>query len=434
MLTRLTIERFKSIRLSRLELGRINLFIGGNGAGKSNVLEAIGVVSAALERGVSDEDLNRKGVRLTPPELMKSAFKFYELPKTLQITVEMEGEVQYRINLTGRQDEPLLSFFTEKCSYGRQKIFGRSPRGSRVLGESILGRLNRHRSIWDQVRTAFEFPTAVDTALHGLSNFVIYSPQTDFLRGVQTGKVSSPPIGLRGEGLAEAVRGLIKQMQRSRIFHQSRSSGTPEKRVAESRYQLKRRALNLAYLPEWARSVRVGDLAEYMTSRDILQRGDGMVYFLDKFMHSRRNTLSAYDSSEGTLFLLFAAVLLSHNKAPKIFALDNVDSALNPQMTRTLLATIIELANRACEEDLDVGPRQVFLTSHNPSSLDAFDLFDDFQRIFVVARSNEGHTEVERLAPKKGISREEWYDAANGRNLSQLWLDGWFRGALGGVV
>ena len=139
MLTRLTIERFKSIRLSRLELGRINLFIGGNGAGKSNVLEAIGVVSAALERGVSDEDLNRKGVRLTPPELMKSAFKFYELPKTLQITVEMEGEVQYRINLTGRQDEPLLSFFTEKCSYGRQKIFGRSHRGSRVLGKSILG-------------------------------------------------------------------------------------------------------------------------------------------------------------------------------------------------------------------------------------------------------------------------------------------------------
>ena len=434
MLTRLTIERFKSIRLSRLELGRINLFIGGNGAGKSNVLEAIGVVSAALERGVSDEDLSRKGVRITPPELMKSAFKFYDLPKTLQITVQMEGEVQYRINLTGRQDEPLLSFFSEKCSYGRKMVFGRSHRGSRVLGKSIPGRLNRHRSIWDQVRTAFEFPSAVDAALHGLSDFAIYSPQTAFLRGVQAGKVNSPPIGLRGEGLPEAVRGLIRQMHRSRIFHLSRSSDTHEKRIAGFRYELKRQALNLAFVPQWARTVKVGDLAEYMTSRDILQRGDGMVYFLDKFMHSKRNTLSAYDSSEGTLFLLFAAVLLSHDEAPKIFALDNVDSALNPKMTRTLLATVIDQTNSACEKDLDVGPRQVFLTSHNPSSLDAFDLFDDSQRIFVVARNNEGHTEVERLAPKKGISREDWYKAANGRNLSQLWLDGWFRGALGTCV
>ena len=434
MLTRLTIERFKSIRRSRLELGRINLFIGGNGAGKSNVLEAIGVVSAALERGVSDEDLSRKGVRLTPPELMKSAFKSYDLPKTLQITVEMEGEVQYRLNLTGRPDDPLLSFFSEKCSHGREKIFGRSPRGSRVLGKSIQGSLDRHRSIWDQVRTAFEFPPAVDSALHGLSKYAIYSPQTDFLRGVQTGKVSSPPIGLRGEGLPEAVNGLIGQVHRSRHLRVNQSSKTQKNRITRFRHELKRQALGLAFLPQWARRVKVGALAEYMTSRDILQRGDGMVYFLDKFMHAKRNTLSAYDSSEGTLFLLFAAVLLSHDEAPKLFALDNVDSALNPQMTKTLLATVIELANKACEKDLDVGPRQVFLTSHNPSSLDAFDLFDDTQRIFVVERNKEGHTEVERLAPKKGMSREDWYEAANGRNLSQLWLDGWLRGALGRSV
>ena len=90
MLKKLTVERFKSIRNATLELGRVNILIGGNGAGKSNVLEAIGVLSAALERGLGDTDLSKKGVRITPPELMKSAFKKHE-PKT-----PMEGEVEYR--------------------------------------------------------------------------------------------------------------------------------------------------------------------------------------------------------------------------------------------------------------------------------------------------------------------------------------------------
>ena len=168
-----------------------------------------------------------------------------------------------------------------------------------------------------------------------------------------------------------------------------------------------------------------------MASRDMLDRDNDMVYFIDRFMHLKRNTLSVYDSSEGTLFLLFAAVLLSHKESPGVFALDNVDSALNPAMTRVLLETVIEITNTSHKENLDIGPRQVFLTGHNPSSLDAFDLFDEHQRIFVVERNDAGHTEVTRLKPKRGMSREDWYDAANGRSLSQLWLDGWIRGALG---
>ncbi|MCA9226649.1 MAG: AAA family ATPase, partial [Planctomycetales bacterium] len=38
-LQRLKITNFKSIREQELSLGRLNLFIGGNGAGKSNLIE-----------------------------------------------------------------------------------------------------------------------------------------------------------------------------------------------------------------------------------------------------------------------------------------------------------------------------------------------------------------------------------------------------------
>ena len=38
-LEKLTIKSFKSIREQALELGLLNVFIGGNGAGKSNLIE-----------------------------------------------------------------------------------------------------------------------------------------------------------------------------------------------------------------------------------------------------------------------------------------------------------------------------------------------------------------------------------------------------------
>lgn len=416
MLKKLTVERFKSIRHATLELGRINLFIGGNGAGKSNLLEAIGVLSAVVDRGLGDTDLGRKGVRITPPELMKSAFKSHELPKTLQLTAELEDDVTYCIELTGKEDDPLLAFFSERCTQGQEIVFDRSLNEAHVQG-SVRGNLNRHRGIWDQVRTDFDFPDAVEAALHGLSQYAIYAPQTDFLRGMARGKLDTPPIGLHGEGLPQAVRGLVVQRKEA-----------PEESPT---FEIKNRAARLASLPQWAHRVRVGRIDSALTSRALLDQEDDMVYFFDKYMHDRRRKLSAYDSSEGTLFLLFVAVLLAHDDSPKMFALDNVDNALNPRMTRVLLETIIEITKESSEKELSCGPRQVFLTSHNPTSLDAFDLFEEDQRVFVVERNRDGHTTVTRLKPRQGMTREEWQQAKNDRNLSQLWLDGEIRGALG---
>lgn len=426
MLKTLSIDRFKSIRKCGLNLSQINIFIGGNGSGKSNVLEAIGVMSAALDRGLGDSDLSRKGVRITPPELMKSAFKNVDLPKTLQLAGSLEKDITYRVNLTGKRDDPLLAFHSENCTRGKARIFGRSPHGATVLGKSIYGNLSKHRSIWDQVRNAFDFPVDVQEVLNGLSEYAIYSPQTAILRGMRQGQVDTPPIGLHGAGLPDAVRGLIHQLQIARRPSLRKQS--------PATCELKERAFELVWLPQWTNRVKIGAIEEYLTSRESLSTGEDMVYFVDKFMHKKRRSLSAYDSSEGTLYLLFAAILLSHNDSPKMFAFDNVDSALNPQMTRSLLETIIRTVNVAIDEDLECGPRQVFLTSHNPTSLDAFDLFDRRQRVFVVERSVEGHTEVTPLTPREGMSKQEWYEAKGGRNLSQLWLDGEIRGALGKTV
>jgi ABC-type branched-subunit amino acid transport system ATPase component len=72
MIQSITIDGFKSILSMKLDLGRVNCFIGANGAGKSNILEAIGVLGAAANGKVDDEALLRRGVRPGVPPAVDS--------------------------------------------------------------------------------------------------------------------------------------------------------------------------------------------------------------------------------------------------------------------------------------------------------------------------------------------------------------------------
>ena len=49
MLTSITVRGFKSLEQVEVSLGSVNVFIGANGSGKSNLLEALGFVSAVAK-------------------------------------------------------------------------------------------------------------------------------------------------------------------------------------------------------------------------------------------------------------------------------------------------------------------------------------------------------------------------------------------------
>ena len=85
MLQKLKILGFKSVKAATLDFGRVNIFIGANGSGKSNLLEAIGLASACLGRGTGDSEFASKGMRITRTELIKSSFKNEKPAKTLEL-------------------------------------------------------------------------------------------------------------------------------------------------------------------------------------------------------------------------------------------------------------------------------------------------------------------------------------------------------------
>jgi len=407
----LKVENFKSVRRADLEFGRVNLFIGGNGSGKSNLLECIGVIAASLSRGITDGDLQNKGVRRTPPALMKSAFKDLALPRTLKLGARIEGGIEYDVGLGSSVNENFMHFYSEKLMHNGTSLLGRSMNGAKIDGVSVSkGRtIDRYRSLWDQRGTS-KMPPAVEKALAAVARYAIYAPQTEFLRGSVPASSDMTPIGLCGEGLERAVATILKDPHTS----------------------LKKKALDLVWLPGWTHEVGVKQLEPFLRPSALASQSGQSVYFLDNYMRDDRRTLSVYDSSEGTLFLLFVAILLAHKEAPPIFALDNVDNSLNPKLTRAMLETIIEITEMTAQKGYKGhGARQVFMTSHNPTALDAFDLFNDEERVFVVKRDNKGHTVVKRLEPKKGMTREDWNRMVGNRNLSQRWIEGQIDGALG---
>lgn len=76
MIEKIEIKNFKSILNDNISLGRLNVFIGENGVGKSNILEALLFASIANTYNTIDADLlYNNGFRVCKLSLLLSSFK-----------------------------------------------------------------------------------------------------------------------------------------------------------------------------------------------------------------------------------------------------------------------------------------------------------------------------------------------------------------------
>ena len=96
MIKNIHIKNFKSIYDLEFAVGRVNLFIGENGSGKSNLLEALVFASASDADKLDNEFLFSRGLRVTEPSLMRSAFEESLAEKNIELSIlfDMFGEPQ----------------------------------------------------------------------------------------------------------------------------------------------------------------------------------------------------------------------------------------------------------------------------------------------------------------------------------------------------
>lgn len=404
MIRKVQIENYKSIAKLDLDLGRVTVLIGANGSGKSNILEAIALAAAAAQNKLDNEFLSSRGIRVTQASFMRSRFGASATPagaigisfldeagRATERTVG-PGEI-ISLSIGGDGDAWLQCrlFADEGGSYpkwmrlqvgARERYVGVSPsslaaiRSELARCESKLLDAEREVGVADSYdRTALDELRSLlghlrthivryeeqfgGSAPGPIPGFLVYSPENSALRTFQ-GEGQILPLGIRGEGLFGHLKGL--------------------------------ETANPGRLREIRDKLALIDWFETFVIPDDLSPGERSIRIRDRFL-AEGALFDQRSANEGFLFLLFYITLLISPETPAFFAIDNVDSSLNPKLCLALLQQIVALAKQY--------DKQVILTTHNPAVLDGLDLHDDEQRLLVVDRNKSGHTRVRRVdAPK----------------------------------
>ncbi len=402
MLKSLSVKTFKSLEDVTVDLGWVNVFIGANGSGKSNFLEALGVLSAAADGRVDDQTLLSRGVRPGLPALYKSAFPTKSgkrSPPHLYFGAQ-SAQARYEVSLHNplKKPTPAWKFKTELwADDDNPSLVGRGPRGFTEINQKLKPELNPERGFAALKAVELTSGAALDL-LQLLQSYVIFSPTTPVLRGVAPETQPRRPVGLSGGNLPQAILELLRQRR-----HDDHS-----KRIC-------RETLKLV---DWAKSFG-STTASRLPLSPTAAASKIVLRFRDRFMRKDRDVLSGYDASEGALYALFLAVISGHKASPKLCAVDNADHGLNPRLARSLIERLCQWYLEANEQ------RQILLTTHNPLILDGLPLQDERVRLFTVSRTNLGHTAIRRVVVNKQLLER----AKQGWTLSRLWV----MGHLGGV-
>lgn len=337
MIETITVKNFKSITDMTLSLGNVNVFIGANGSGKSNILEAIAMVAAERSAQIEVNSMIQKGIRIAKPDLMISSF--YGQPSNNTINVNISGTEGERIKyaVTNLTPEDIYSTWNAPWSTGA-----------------------RRGNIKEAVKKT-------DKLKEYLSKYLIYSLSINALRGLTSDSLQYP-LGLNGEGLDVLLNNIPK----------------------EEIMQIKESAKD--YI-SWIEDIFFDNEEIYKMQGYKLGRSKSNLYFRDKFMQKKNNLFSAENANEGALELLFYLTLFISRKTPDFFAIDNIENGLNPRLCRFLMKKICELAVK--------NGKQVLITTHNPAILDGLNLNDGSQRLYVVTRNDEGKTQAKRIQTKE---------------------------------
>lgn len=390
MIKHLRITSFKSLYEADLSFGNVNIFIGANGAGKTNILEAIGVVSAAAYGVVDDESLLRRGIRPGVPRLYKTSNKRKKISPHISFSVDGE-KCGYQVLLLNPLEKPLPKwhFKTEKVIADDESLYTRGVKSNINPEAGGIPTVLAMENLSEEVKDFFE----------DLRNYALYNPNTPALRGLVPDMQNRLPVGLSGGGLAEGLQMLLN--------------------LANDDDDLDEAIDSVEEMFDWVGDVSTSTQVSKILSAS-LARAKRTITFTDAYMKNKYNRLSAVDASEGVLYALFLLVLCLSPNGPRVFAVDNIDQALNPRLVKKMMSLLQQWF-----QDLIPG-KQIFCTVHNPVVLDVLNVYDDKVRLFAVDRNSDGLTSIKQIKITKDLvekSRELHIP------LSQMWVDGY----LGGV-
>lgn len=382
MVKDIKIENFKSVADLNIPMGEFNVLIGENGCGKSNILEAIAFASAASIDQLDVHDLEKRGMRVPSPKFMYSAFEDYKKDNIL-VSFELSDKTKESFCMHFSNDIESGHWIERGKINSKKFISSLKEAGARSIKdvEKILLSDNFRKD--DLINISIQMkdgnisfgPPLYDRSITG---FRIYSPNEQSLRRFDN--PDNTVLGVDGTGLFSFLK---------KIALTEKGSATLGK------------IIECMGILDWFDDLKIPS--------DSLS-GDNSIMLYDQYIDEALNYFDQRSANEAFLYLLFYFTLFISDNTPPFFAIDNIESALNPKLCREFTRKLIELGA--------IHGKQVIVTTHNPFVLDALDLTQESQRLFVVRRDLDGHTVINRVKAPEDSTLP----------LSEAWMKGYIGG------
>ena len=284
MIGEVSISNFKSILSQRFKLGRVNVFVGCSGSGKTNILEALGMAAAAHDDALDRDSLVKRGIN--PTKMFHSS----------------QGEIE-------------ISWY-EKNSWKKAKLI------SHDNGES-----------WKDTSW---YETAYIQKMNNLIQFI-------------------------GDGSIEGKYPFADESKNATLNAAFRGSRNFRDYTI---YRLKNSDL-------------------HMIEAETIEK------IFSAFNLEQTKTLSSYAEKPEVMLYLS---LFSERRSPAIFAIDGIDSFLEPELCSKLMPFVSMLSAK--------HNKQVLITINNPDVVKEMDLSLPEQKLFSVKINESGQTVVKKVKNK----------------------------------
>lgn len=399
MLTAFTLKNFKSFREARLPFGALTMLVGANASGKSNLIEALRLLSwigqgqrlPNIQRALSADDQAIRG-------LIHEILPEGETTFTLGCEIEAETWNKLTVTLENRDGDLHIAAESVTDKAGGAPLYTVEQKSEGSGGDIRVSYNNFARGgkkpqivCSDQIAVFCQLDTEGRfEAKHEKARKVIPEAAAIFGRELSNMLILDPiPAKMRGYSFPNEWE--LKNDGRtlsSSIYRMINPRIPPWERNIEGENISKHKIIEFCnFIPEQA----VVDISFQTTTR-----GEVMVTLTETFGGTKREVPAAL-LSDGTLRVLaIAAAMLS---APEggLVVIEEIDNGVHPSRAKHLIEKIYEIAKAR-------GLR-VLLSTHNPALLDALPDAALPDAVFCYRDPEEGDSRLVRLADLAGYPK-----------------------------
>ena len=390
MIRRIQIEHFRSIGHLDLSLRDINIFVGPNATGKSNIVDAIRFLKDAMVNGIDRAVSDRQGI-----DTIRQWSPTRPYHVSIEVVIETKrGSGRYRITLGSKKGNYLIH--SEDGEWSRRTArFMPSSNGEldeKLVRETIYFSRTKEGSVACKqvVESIIQWEATFEVEF--IDELFLKSPfprppRTHTVRAERIAS-SFPTRGLIG---LEYLRRELSDFEAYSIFPntlRSPQNPTNDERLHSdgSNFASVFRALMRNRAGQQGRSEIIDSIKLILPNlKDIsIQLVGGFLTPVFRVIEQDGNQhdFNVSQISDGTLRMLGLLTAVYHPNRPQALALEEPEQTVNPGVLIVLADAIKSVAGRS----------QCIITTHSPSLIDYFDV----DEIFPVGITSQG-TSVQRL-------------------------------------